>query len=208
MAIHDITLLLRPEHPPWPDDPPFSRESISALAKGDSCNVSLIQTSSHFGTHMDAPYHFEEEGMRLDQIPLSILMGPVLVHAVEGVDLIQAEHLPDLSGVERVLFKTSNGRFVSDTEFHTDYVSLGLDAARALTQAGVRLVGIDYFSIEAFRAPGHPVHRELCGQDVILLEGVDLRRIEPGWYELIALPLAIEDGDGSPCRAVLRDLMQ
>jgi arylformamidase len=124
---------------------------------------------------------------------------------VDTPDLVRAEHLPDLSVVERIIFKTSNTFFIGDTEFHTDYVSVGLDAAQALTRAGVKLVGIDYFSIEAFRAEGHPVHHELCGNGVILLEGPDLREVPPGWYELICLPLKIEGGDGSPVRVILRD---
>lgn len=157
---------------------------------------------------MDAPYHFEEDGIKIDEIPLETLMGKALVHEVDADSLIQPQHLPDLDGVKRILFKTSNCWFIDETEFHTDYVSLGLEAARILVQAGVKLVGIDYFSIEAFRAPGHPVHHELCGGGVILLEGVDLRQAPPGWYELFALPLKIEGCDGSPCRAVLRDLKE
>ncbi|MGC9329919.1 MAG: cyclase family protein, partial [Candidatus Hinthialibacter sp.] len=202
------SISLKAEHPPWPGDPLFSRQIISSIAAGDSCNVSCLQMSSHFGTHIDAPYHFEEDGVRVDEIPLETLMGKALVHEVDAYPLIQPEHLPDLTGVERILFKTSNCWFIDETEFHTDYVSLGVEAARILVQAGITLVGLDYFSIEAFKAPGHPVHHALCGGGVILLEGVDLRQVPSGWYELLALPLKIEGADGSPCRAVLRDLKE
>ncbi|MGI6455353.1 MAG: cyclase family protein [bacterium] len=206
MAIYDITLPLRAEHPPWPGDAPFSCEQVSSIAKGDSCNVSQISMSSHFATHLDAPRHFIDEGMTVDQLDLQTVIGPALVVEVDTPDLIRPEHLPDLKNVERILFKTANSRFVADTDFHTDYVALGLEAAQALSRAGVILIGIDYFSIEAFKNPGHPVHRELCGNGIILVEGLDLRNIDPGMYELICLPLTIAGCDGSPCRAILRDL--
>ncbi len=193
--------------PPWPGDAPFSQETASSIEQGDSCNVSRLSIGSHFGTHMDAPYHFENDGIRLEQIPLDVLIGPTLVHQVDALDVITAAHLPDLSNVERILFKTPNCRYIDDVEFHTDYISVGLDAAQALTEAEVKLVGLDYYSIEKYKAEGHPVHHQLCGKGVILLEGVDLRSIDPGMYELIVLPLKIEGCDGSPCRAVLRDII-
>lgn len=205
MSIYDATLTMKADLPPWPGDPPFSHQAVYAICQGDPCNVSKITMSSHFGTHIDAPYHFDDNGMRVDRIPLDDLMGSALVHEVETPDIITLEHLPDLTGVERILFKTSNGSLLSDSTFHPQYVSLDLETARYLVRSGIRLVGIDYYSIEAYDAPGDPVHHELCGNGIILLEGVDLRHIPPGWYELIALPLKIEGCDASPCRIVLRD---
>jgi len=206
MSLYDITLPIRPDMPPWPGDAPFLQAITSAIMGGDSCNVSHLSIGSHFGTHIDAPYHFEDEGIRLDQIPLDVLIGPTLVHQVDASDVITTEDLPDLSNIDRILFKTSNCRYIGDVEFHTNYISVGLDAAQALTEAGVKLVGLDYYSIETYIAGDYPVHHQLCGKGVILLEGVDLRSIDPGMYELIVLPLKIEGCDGSPCRAVLRDI--
>lgn len=208
MALYDLSLKLRVEQPGWPDDPPFSIRAISSIARGDACNVSFFETSSHFATHLDAPYHFIEDGARVDDLSLDTLIGRVLVHEVDTPNLILPDHLPNLDGVERILFKTSNSQFIEDAVFHTYYVSIGLETARELVRAGVKLAGIDYFSIEAFRSPGYPVHHELCGNGVILLEGLNLHAVEPGWYELIALPLKIEGCDGSPCRVVLRDLTE
>lgn len=207
MVIYDISLPLRSAHPPWPEDVPFSRELAQSMKEGDSCNVSTLRLSAHFATHMDAPFHFIDDGATMEQLDLSTLMGPALVHEVPDADkVIEPRHLPDLTGVDRIIFKTANTRFIADTEFHTQFVSLGLEAARVLTQAGVKLVGIDYFSIEAFAAVGHPVHKELLGRGVVILEGADLRLVTPGWYELITLPLKIEGADGSPCRAILRTI--
>ncbi len=206
MALYDITLPLHQNHPPWPGDTPFEMERASSIASGDECNVSRIVMSSHFGTHLDAPFHFENDGIKVDQLALETLIGKALVCEIDSHDLIQPGHLPNLEGVERLLCKTPNGEFIDDTQFHQDYTAVSNDAAKAMVEAGIKLLGIDYFSIEAFHSPGHPVHHTLCGNGVILLEGLDLRNIKPGWYELIALPLKLKDGDGSPCRVILRDL--
>lgn len=207
MAIYDLTLPFHETHPPWPGDTPYSRTVVSDMGRGDDCNVSRVTMSSHFATHLDAPYHFEPSGLRLDHLDLNTLIGPALVHDIDGgAPLILREHLPPLDGVERILFKTRNCGFIDDTAFHEDFTALSLEAAQTLTAAGVKLVGIDYFSIEAFKNPGHPVHHELCGKGVIIVEGLDLRKVQPGRYELIALPLKFQDADGSPCRVVLRDI--
>lgn len=208
MAIYDISLPLRMEQAPWPGDPSFSIRPCLEIAKGDGCNVSHLELGSHFATHLDAPYHIVENGARIDEIDLDTLIGRVLVHEVDAPNFIQPKHLPDLIGVERILFKTSNSRFIDDPVFHTQYVSLSVDAARELVRAKVRLAGIDYFSIENYKSADLPTHRELCGNGVIILEGLNLRDVEPGWYELFALPLKIQGCDGSPCRAALRDLTE
>jgi arylformamidase len=205
-AIHDISLSLKSDQPAWPGAPPFSCESISAIKNGDSCNVSCLRMSSHFCTHLDAPYHFIENGAKLDAIPLQTLIGKALVHEVSATKSIGQANLPDLTNVERILFKTPNSAIIADSIFHEEYVSVGLDAAKAMVRAGIRLIGVDYFSIEQFHTSNYPVHHELCGNGVILVEGLDLRAISPGWYELIVLPLKIAGSDGSPCRAVLREL--
>ena len=204
--MYDISLLLRTELPAWPGDFTFEKEPIKSIEGNSHCNTARLSMSSHYGTHVDAPYHFEPEGLTLERLDLNPFVGPVLVHEVDTPRLIQPRHLPDLAGVERILFKTPNSRFVADRVFHPDYTAVGLEAAQVLVQAGVKLVGIDYFSIEAYKAEGHPVHHEFCSHGVIILEGVDLRQVPPGVFELIALPLKIECGDGSPVRAILRDL--
>ncbi|MBI1390715.1 MAG: cyclase family protein [bacterium] len=205
MAIHDITLPLHEGHPPWPGDTPYERIQLSDMSEGAKCNVSKIEMSTHFATHLDAPFHFEPDGIRVDQLDLETLIGPVLVHEAGASDLIEPEHLPSLEGVERIIFKTRNLKFIASKNFNTEYVALSHEGARALTGAGVKLVGIDYFSIEAYRNPGNPVHHELCGKGVIIVEGLDLRGVAPGWYDLTVLPLKLKGSDGSPCRAILRD---
>ena len=103
-----------------------------------------------------------------------------------------------------MLLKTRNSALWDRQSFERDYIALSLDGAKLLMERGVKLIGIDYLSIEAFGVEGHPVHRTLLGAGIVIIEGLDFRRVTPGVYELYCLPLRIAGGDGSPCRAILR----
>ncbi len=176
------------------------------IARGDTANVSLLSMGSHTGTHVDAPAHFIEGGATVEALPLDSLIGPALVAEVGCERLIgrrDLEPLP-LGSQSRLLLKTRNSALWAAGDFSRDFVALDLEGARHLTERGLRLIGIDYLSIEAFHSPGHPVHRHLLGAGVVILEGLDLSRVAPGVYELVCLPLPVRGIDGAPCRAVLR----
>jgi arylformamidase len=176
------------------------------IARGDTANVSLLSMGSHTGTHVDAPAHFIEGGATVEALPVDSLIGPALVAEVGSERLIgrrDLEPLP-LDGQSRLLLKTRNSALWAAGDFSRDFVALDLEGARYLTERGLRLIGIDYLSIEAFHSPGHPVHRHLLGAGVVILEGLDLSRVAPGVYELVCLPLPVRGIDGAPCRAVLR----
>ena len=176
------------------------------IARGDTANVSLLSMGSHTGTHVDAPAHFIEGGATVEALPVDSLIGPALVAEVGSERLIgrrDLEPLP-LDGQSRLLLKTRNSALWAAGDFSRDFVALDLEGARHLTERGLRLIGIDYLSIEAFHSPGHPVHRHLLGAGVVILEGLDLSRVAPGVYELVCLPLPVRGIDGAPCRAVLR----
>jgi arylformamidase len=180
-------------------------EPVTALARGDAANVSRLTLSSHSGTHLDSPRHFSDSGISVDDLPLALLMGDALVAEVPGVKAIgRAElvRLP-LKKEERLLLKTDNSRLWNLPGFHEGYAHLTPDGARYLVEKGIRLVGIDYLSVERFDGNGE-VHRHLLGNGVILLEAVNLDGVPAGHYELICLPLKIRGGDGAPVRAVLR----
>ena len=106
---------------------------------------------------------------------------------------------------ERLFFKTSNSDLWNDLEheFRLDYVSVTPDAARGLVERGVRLVGVDYLSVEAYDLEGNGTHRTLLGAGVVIVEGLDLREVEPGAYEMACLPIKIAGSDGAPARVVL-----
>jgi arylformamidase len=181
------------------------------MADGDQANVSLLRFGAHTGTHVDAPAHFIEGGAKVDSLSLETLIGEAIVVEIPlDACSIAPEHLTecDLSGVERVLFKTRNSGFWHDPEnrFRTDFTYLETEAAVWLVEAGVRLVGIDYLSIERFGSKEFETHRTLLSKGVIILEGLDLQQVAPGRYELICLPIKLAGGcgDGAPARAVLR----
>jgi arylformamidase len=206
MAFIDISLPIREGMIVYEGDPDISVTSALSLERGDPANVSNLRLGSHTGTHMDAPLHFIAGAPGIDTLPLDLLIGPALVAEVDADRLIEPAHLAKLPlGTHtRVLLKTSNSALWDRPSFARDYVAMSLAGAKLLIERGVKLVGVDYLSIEAFAAEGHPVHKTLLGAGLVILEGLDFRRVTPGVYELYCLPLRLAGGDGSPCRAVLR----
>jgi arylformamidase len=209
MKIYDVTVAISNDLPVYPGDPPIQIERTQSLEKGDIARVSRLSFSTHIGTHVDPPYHFMKDGVPLDQAPLEVFIGPARVVDAGEAASIDAALLStfNLDGVSRVLFKTRNSRLWRETtEFQKDFVHLETDAAEALVARGVKLVGIDYLSIEKFGFDKPTTHWTLLGNDVYIVEGLDLSAVAPGDYELICLPLKIKDGDGGPARVVLRTL--
>jgi arylformamidase len=205
MRIHDITVPLSPELPVYPGDSPVTIAPWTNIADGDAANVARITLCTHSGTHIDAPRHFNQNGLSVDNIPLEVLIGKALVVEISGVKEIgrqDLERLP-LRGAERLLLKTDNTALWKEAEFNENYVSLSLDAARYIVESGVKLLGVDYISVESVEGDGS-VHRMLLDGGVLILEGVNLTDVAPGEYELICLPLKVKDGDGAPVRAILR----
>ena len=213
MRIYDVSVPVSARTPTYPGDPGIEIGQWSAIAEGAAANVSLLHFGAHTATHVDAPAHFIEGAGRVAEMPLDALIGPARVVSIpDEVDVIEREHLSpeDLRGAERLLFKTRNSAFWADTSagFRQDFTYLSGDAARALVEAGVRLVGIDYLSVEQFKSERHETHLALLSKGVVIIEGLDLREVAAGQYELICLPLKITGGtgDGAPARTVLRTL--
>jgi arylformamidase len=192
--------------PVYPGDSPFTIAPSSCIAGGDLANVSTVTLSSHSGTHLDPPRHFSDNGIPVDEIPLERLIGKAQVVEILGVTMIGREQLSRLivAGVERLLLKTDSSELWKRSEFKEDFTALSVDGARYLLESGVKLIGIDYLSVESVRGNGE-VHRILLDNDVLILEGINLAEVTPGEYELICLPLRIKGGDGAPVRALLRD---
>lgn len=206
MRIHDLSLPVSASLPTWPGDPPFRRELASSMRRGDPCDVSRIDCGVHTGTHVDAPAHFVPGAPGVDQLSLEVLIGPCLVvEASPGGSELGPEALPRDAG-ERVLFKTRNSRrwLEGDTAFDRDFVAVGESLARSLVERRVRLVGVDYLSVESFHAPrSHPVHHLLLEAGLVVVEGLDLSRVEAGRYQLYCLPTKLVGSDGAPARAIL-----
>jgi arylformamidase len=210
VRIHDVTVPLTPGMTTWPNEPGPEITPLRRIAKGDSANVSTIRLGDHTGTHVDPPIHFIEGRGTMDDIPLDALIGPCLVLEYTGDGNIDGEWLAAQRvppGTERILFKTPNSELWRDVAhpFTRDFTAVRASAAQWCVDHGVRLVGMDYLSIEP-QGPekaGYPTHKTLLGKGVVILEGLDLRGIAPGAYELVCAPLRIAKGDGAPARVFL-----
>ena len=207
MEIFDITIPVHKGMPVWPGDSGVEIERVSKIEMGANANVSHLSLGAHTGTHVDAPFHFVPTGVTLDHIPLDRFVGPAWVVEINGVDLVTAERLEAATipvDVARVLFKTDNSRIWAraDDEFEEGFTALSPDAAQFLVDRGILLVGIDYLSIAPF-GDSRPTHQILLGAGVAILEGIDLREVDPGAYNLYCLPLKLVGVDGAPARAVL-----
>ena len=202
----DVTVPLSAAVPTFPGDPRFHMEFTHKIADGQPYNVARITLGAHAGTHVDAPYHFLADGATVEALPLEILMGKcrvVEVRAREKIERAELEAL-DMRDDLRVLLKTRMSCQLRVREFQEDFVYLTPDAARYLVQAGIKLVGIDYLSVEKFGSHDFSAHHALLGAGVVIIEGLDLSEVEPGEYDMTCLPLRIVGADGSPARVVLR----
>lgn len=208
MKIYDVTIAISESVPIYEGDPKVKIDSFVSIANGSAANVSNVCFGAHTGTHVDAPNHFIDGKRRVDELDVEKLIGPCLVVEVPAdVIAIEPEHLPDLQDIDRIVFKTRNSAFWNTPEdgFRTDFTYITHATAKTLADNGIKLVGIDYLSIEAPGAEGHPVHITLLEKEIVILEGLDLREIAAGDYELICLPLKYVGGtgDGAPARTVL-----
>ncbi|HEX7174694.1 MAG TPA: cyclase family protein [Pyrinomonadaceae bacterium] len=214
MPLYDISVPIAPGVTPvYSGDPGIEIESWAALRRGDPANVSMLHFGAHTGTHVDAPAHFIEGAPGITEVALDALVGRArVVELPADVRAIDAGHVAaDVpEGTPRVLFKTRNSAFWADARgrFREDFTYIAPDAARALARRGVRLVGIDYLSVEQFGSKDFETHLTLLSKGVVILEGLDLSAVAAGAYELLCLPLKIAagDGDGAPARALLRTL--
>jgi arylformamidase len=205
--IHDVTIPLIPGMP-TPGDSAFALEPAPREGEAhDAREVrSMLMLSSHAGTHVDAPAQFLSGGATVDQLPLEILLGKARVIEVlarERVGRADLEPL-DLRDDLRILLKTRLTGQLSRPAHPHEHAYLSEDAALYLVQAGIKLVGFDYLSVDRAGSADYPAHRTLLGSGVILVEGLDLTQIEPGEYEMACLPLRVAAGDAAPARVVLR----
>lgn len=202
----DISQPLHAGLPVWPGDTAFAQAGTWQMGQGSPVNVSAITMSTHSGAHADAPLHYASNAPDIASVDLAPYLGEcVLVDARGAGPLILPEHLPDLTGVERVLFRTFDA-FPHDA-WVDETTAIAPQTVDVLAAAGVRLVGLDGPSIDPQTSKTMDAHLAVLRHDVRVLEGLVLDAVPPGRYELIALPLAIIGGDASPVRAVLRELI-
>ena len=195
--------------PVYEGDAPMRFAFLKDMRKGDKLTLSAYSLGAHSGTHIDAPMHFVANGAPVDQIPLDPLIGPARV--IEIPDSVQAIDAAELSrhdwkGAKRVLFRTRSSLrgWMDSVHFHRDFAFIAPDAAQLLADGGVVLVGVDYISAEQFGAPAPRTHQILLGRGIPIVEGLDLRPVRAGDYDLVVLPIKVRGHEGAPARAIMR----
>lgn len=204
-VLYDVSRTIGGTAPVYPGDPPFGLSTLCDIGPGCPFRLQRLENwTGHVLTHVDAPRHFHRDGATLDAIALDRWMGPALLVAFGG-DAIDAAFVRSLEfrPGDSVLFKTRHSGPFRDTTYDPAHVHLTRCGAEALVERGANLVGTDYLSVDRFGDDEFPAHRTLLGQGVLILEGADFAAVSPGRYELMAFPLKLADGDGSPVRAVL-----
>jgi arylformamidase len=203
--IHDVTVPLVPGLLVYPGDPPLELEPLRRLGEAPY-SLSRLVVTTHAGTHVDAPAHLLAGGATVDLLPLEILLGKARVVEVPSRERVERADLEalDLRDDLRVLLKTRMSGQMLKPGYQEDHVYITVDAAHYLAQAGIKLVGFDYLSIDRFGSADFPSHQALLGAGVVVVEGLDLSEVEPGEYEMACLPLRVGGGDGAPARVVLR----
>ncbi len=209
MKIYDVTFPISDHTPIYEGDPKVEIKTVNSLTNGDAANVSLVCCGVHTATHVDAPNHFIEGTKRVHELELEKLVGDcVVIELDESVLKITPEHLENIGDAERVLFKTRNSAFWNEPEkgFRTDFTYISTEAAQELVNKNVKLVGIDYLSVEKFGSEDFATHKTLLEKETVIVEGLDLREVPAGEYEIICLPLKYIGGagDGAPARTILR----
>jgi arylformamidase len=203
----DISVPIRDGMMTFEGDPAVHLERAQSMADGAICNVSRLDFGLHSGTHIDAPIHFIDGAAGIETVDLDALIGPVFVVDATGLDgsfdRAAIDRLAIPPETERLLFRSRNTALWDKPGFDTSFVAVTGDGAAALVERGLRLVGADYLSIAPFDEP-IPTHQTLLRAGIVIVEGLDLRTIEPGWYDLICLPLLIPGSDGGPARAIVR----
>ncbi|WP_106494620.1 arylformamidase [Lentibacillus sp. Marseille-P4043] len=201
----DISQPLTKQIAHWPGDTPFSYDLTYSKTETGSVNIGQITTSVHTGTHIDAPYHFDDNGTTVDQLDVNLYVGKAVVLDVSHVDTITPEVLQTYEwddGITRVLLKTNLSN--NPARFPESMPALDPEIAIFLHEKGVKLLGVDMPSVDAPDSKELDTHHALHKNGVHILENIMLDNVTPGIYELIALPLAIHGADGSPVRAVIK----
>lgn len=209
----DITYSITEKTPPYPGQPEVKINHLCKIKDGAASNVTLLDLSAHTGTHMDAPLHFIEDAQDITQLPLDIAMGKgkvieILNNEAIYVDEIKSfeEKYGEITSGERIFFKTGNSKSDwSQKPFNEDYIFLSKEAAQYLIDKRAGMVGIDYLSISKGDI-NMEVHQILLGNNCWIVEGLDLRAVSEGTYEIICLPIKIKGADGAPARVLIKSI--
>jgi arylformamidase len=202
--IYDITPPVSPRLRVWPGDTPPARELLCDMHRGDNLTLSTLHATAHLGAHADAPSHYGMDAASIDERSLDYYLGPCQLVRVKVPrrTRITPALLPGPIQTPRLLLAT--GTYPDPEHFNEDFAALAPELVEHLHRQGVKLIGIDTPSIDLFDSKDLPSHRQFLKYDMAILEGLVLKDVPEGVYELIALPLKLVDFDASPVRAILR----
>jgi arylformamidase len=202
VEIIDISLPLDTQLAAWPGDTEFGYELTWKRSAGATVNVGALRLSTHFGTHVDAPFHFADGGATLHELPLATFVGKAIVVHARGAQTISRRDLSrNLGGATRLLIRTDAW---SDPRVFPEKIPvLELDVPDWLGSQGIVLLGVDLPSVDALDSQDLPIHHALARNGVTILESLNLTDVEEGVYELVAAPLKVVGGDAGPARALL-----
>lgn len=200
--IIDISMELNSQTPEWPGDHPFVYALSVTKEQSGSVNVGNFKTSTHLGTHIDAPFHYDDEGLKIEEMPLDVYLSTAQVVDLQGMKEIGAENLPEPEkGVTTILLKSNTWQ--DRTAFPDTWPVFSEDIAEWMKSKNIRLLGVDVPSVDPEHSKELRMHQSMNKNGRYILEGIVLDDVEPGVYQLSALPLKITGADGSPVRAVL-----
>ncbi len=208
-SIYDISILLGKESITFPGDLKYQRRLVNIIGKDGDYNLSEITMSAHSGTHIDVPSHFVPDGKNISQYSVQDFILPARVINIKDKVSVNIDELKniDIDEGDAVLFKTDNsasGRCRNGV-FYEEFVYMSHEAADLCIEKKVSLVGIDYISIEKYNDESFSVHQKLLGNNILILESINLEKVPEGKYTLFCLPLKIYGVEASPVRAVLID---
>ena len=202
MKIIDISMELKTGAPQWPGDRPFYYGLSVTKEQSGSVNVGELETSTHMGTHIDAPFHYDDEGLKIDELPLDVYLSKAQVMDVTGLKKIARNDLKKIEpGVSTVLLKSCMWK--DRTVFPGSWPVFDPSIAEWMRENGIRLLGVDVPSVDQETSKELPMHQAMNSNGRFILEGIVLDNVEEGVYQLAALPLKIQGAEGSPVRAVL-----
>ncbi len=207
-TFYDITRTIRPSTAIWEGDTSYAVNQLLSIAGGSTVNLTTLSLSAHTGTHADAPYHYEDDGVKAAQLPLQAYMGKALVVSItkiEGVFTPQDFAHVNLVGGERLLIHTPLSE-LGDEVLVKEFAGLGIELIEHLARLGYVLIGTDAISVDPYTSKTLDAHHALRRHNILNLESLTLAGVPDGVYELIALPLKLEGACASPVRAILRAL--
>lgn len=199
----DISPTISSKTAVFPGDTPFEHNFLLKMDMGNNLDLSSIKTSVHIGAHTDAPCHYNSNGESIDKRALNYYLGPVQVIEVDcpRSTRILPQHLTQNIKAPRILFKTNS--FPDPDQWNADFVALSAELVDFLALKKVVLVGIDTPSIDPAEDKNLESHNAVFKNNMAILEGIVLKDVQSGLYDLICLPLKIAGADASPVRAIL-----